>query len=395
MSTPSFLDLSLQIHEPSAGETVNNKRVVILQEYVPQYRLPFFLRLIELGKQNGIDIRVAAGRANQKQSQRRDGVSADFITPVAQYELQVANTRMVFRRIRSVITAADLIIMEQARRNLDAYFLLLWPFQKRKIALWGHGRDYVENASWVKRRFLSRLTRAAAWFFAYTSGSRDSVVAQGYPFDRITVVQNSIDTVDLQNDIENITAAEVAVFRTEHNLTKSTAIFVGGLDDSKRLPFLFAACRQAYRLNDEFRLLVAGTGPLGEWVQRCAQNEPWLRYAGPLFGKDKALALASADIICMPGRVGLVAVDSFAAGRPIVTTSWAYHGPEFEYLSHGATCFVSADDELPYAEALIHLLTDKPKLRRMQDACRAERGRFTIEAMASRFFEGIQRAIQS
>jgi len=241
---------------------------------------------------------------------------------------------------------------------------------------------------------MSRLTRAADWFFAYTEGSRDSVVSDGYPVAQTTIVQNSIDTDDLQSDMSLISDAQLNNFRRENQLGHLTAIFVGGLDESKRLPFLFDACRHAFQMNENFRLLVVGSGPLRENVERLVETEPWLRYLGPLFGHEKALAIAAADLICMPGRVGLVAVDSFAAGRPIVTTAWPWHGPEFEYLEDGKTCVVSAEGERSYANALMRLLTDRQELQTMQEACRSARGRFTIDEMAARFFEGIQRALK-
>lgn len=367
--------------------------VVILQEYVPQYRVPFFRRLIELGVENGIDIQIAAGTANGKQHQRQDGNSVEFAIPISQVEIRIANTRLVFRRVGPAIATANLVIMEQARRNLDAYWLLLSPWQRRKICLWGHGRDFVSSKSWLKRRVMARLTGAADWFFAYTEGSRNSVVSEGYPLEQTTIVQNSIDTEDLQREISRISEAQVTEFRGKNNLTQLTAIFIGGLDESKRLPFLFDACRHAFEMNENFRLIVVGSGPLKKTVEALAETEPWLRYLGPLFGSHKALAIAAADVICMPGRVGLIAVDSFAAGRPIVTTAWPWHAPEFEYLEDGKTCVISDDAELSYAETVVRLLTDRQELQSMQEACRSARGRFTTEEMADRFFEGIQRAL--
>jgi glycosyltransferase involved in cell wall biosynthesis len=369
--------------------------VVILQEYVPQYRVPFFHRLIELGAQNGIEIRIAAGEANKGQNRRQDGALAEFVIPISQKEVRIGNFRLVFRRVRSIIDSADLVIMEQARRNIDAYWLLLSPWQRRKICLWGHGRDFVTSPSWFKRQAMARLTRAADWFFAYTEASRDSVVSIGYPTARVTVVQNSIDTSDLEEYLAHVSPAQLTDFRVENQLGTLNAIFVGGLDESKRLPFLIEACRNAYRMDDEFRLLVVGSGSLSGTVRKLAESDPWLRYLGPLFGQEKALAMAAADVIFMPGRVGLVAVDSFAAGRPIVTTAWPWHGPEFEYLEDGKTCVVSADDELSSANALMSLITDRQRLQLMQAACRSASGRFTTEEMAARFFRGIQQALAS
>ncbi|TSE14719.1 glycosyltransferase family 4 protein [Arthrobacter sp. KBS0703] len=388
--------IRIQTHDQSHGkEKIQDKTVVILQEYVPQYRIPFFRQLIKLGSENGIQIRVAAGTPNEKQYLRQDGHSASFIQKVPQREFSIAGVRLVLRHVGPAIRSADLVIMEQARRNIDAYWLLLAPHGNRKICLWGHGRDFVATPSWFKKRAMTHLTQAADWFFGYTEGSRDAVVAEGYPVERTTVVRNSIDTTDFQNSISQITPAEVDEFKRLHNLHRSTAIFIGGLDESKRLPFLFQACGQAHEQNHDFRLLVAGSGQLRDYVEGIAKDAPWLTYLGPLFGKDKALAVASSDLICMPGRVGLVAVDSFAAGRPIVTTAWPWHAPEFEYLAHNETCLITEDDSSSYAQGLHRLMENRVELESMQEACRNNRATYSIEQMASRFFEGIQLALAS
>lgn len=369
-------------------------RVVILQEYVPQYRVPFFLRLIQLGLESGINIQVAAGVANEEQHLRQDGAQAEFIVPIAQKEIGVGNFRIVFRKVQPLIDSANLVILEQARRNLDAYWLLLRPRKRRKIALWGHGRDFVTRPSRLRRLTMTKLTNAADWFFAYTEGSRNSVVSTGYPVAQTTVVQNSTDTSELVNSTSAISPTQIEDFRRERGLAQHTAIFIGGLDEFKRLPFLFEACRLAFESEEDFRLIVVGNGPLREYVQRLEETEPWIRYLGPLFGHEKALAIAASEVICMPGRVGLVAVDSFATGRPILTTTWPFHGPEFEYLEDGKTCIVSGDSVSMYAKELVQLLNDREKLRAMQQACRGNTRKFTTDEMAARFLEGIQQALR-
>lgn len=374
---------------------MQEKTVVILQEYVPQYRVPFFEQLIKTASEHGVRIRVAAGAPHHKQNLRQDRQSANFIQEIRQREFAIAGTRLVLRDVAPAIRSADLVIMEQARRNIDAYWLLMRPRRQQKICLWGHGRDFVTTPSWLKERVMKHLTRAADWFFAYTEGGRDAVVAAGYPIAKTTVVQNSIDTTDLQKNISEITSAQISEFRELHGLHTSTAIFIGGLDESKRLPFLFEACRMAYEANNSFRLIVAGSGQLSSYVENVAGTAPWLRYLGPLFAQDKALAVAASDFMCMPGRVGLIAVDSFAAGRPIVTTEWPWHGPEFEYLTHQKTCLVTEDDTHSYAQAIGKLLDNPLELERMQAACRNARSTYSIEQMAARFFDGIRAALAS
>ena len=43
-------------------------------------------------------------------------------------------------------------------------------------------------------------------------------------------------------------------------------------------------------------------------------------------------ALSRANLMLIPGLVGLAVVDSFAAQCPVVTTDFRGHSPEFEYI---------------------------------------------------------------
>src|SRR2546430_7127029 len=51
------------------------------------------------------------------------------------------------------------------------------------------------------------------------------------------------------------------------------------------------------------------------------------------------------------GRVGLVILDAFAAGLPLVATDLTFHGPEFEYLrkDRKSTRLNSSHSQISYA----------------------------------------------
>lgn len=367
------------------------KRVVILQEYVPTYRRPFFEALIRLGQENNIRIDIAAGQPTGKQSQRNDLATADFVTPLSQYELRFAGRRLVFRRTAHVIHGADLIILEQARRNLDTYQLLGRRSRPYQVGLWGHGKDYVKKSTRAERVLQRYLTKRSDWFFAYTELGAEEVRSFGFPSDKITVVRNSVDTVEIRSLARVITTADIASFRSLHGMTDNTAVFIGGLDETKRISFLLEAAAAAHKLDDTFRLLIVGDGPARHAVEDASGCSESVLYAGALLGRSKTLALLASKVIAMPGRVGLVAVDSFASGRPIVTTDWPWHAPEFEYLSPGANSVVAEDND--FAKELLSLMNDEPRLARMQNDCLSRSSEYTTDAMASRFFRGIAQAL--
>lgn len=368
-------------------------RVVIVQEYVPSYRQPFFEALISKGRSRGLDIVVAAGQPNRSQSVRGDATKADFVHPIKQWETNLVGKRFVVRVLGPLIKSADLVILEQARRNLDAYRMVGRRKKPYRVALWGHGRDYVKDTSRLEVLLQRFLAVNCDWFFAYTNGGADHAIQLGVPQDRITIVRNSVDTRSIDSEAADVTENDLENYRRRLGLTEKVAVFVGGLDASKRIPFLLEAAKIAYSNDQDFRLLVVGDGDDRDLVERAAQECDGIVYAGPLFGRDKILALLASQLIAMPGRVGLVAVDSFAAGRPIVTTQWPWHAPEFEYLSDGVDSLVTEDDTISFAKALRALSNDKSRLNSMQQECRQKSRDYSIEAMADRFLAGIELAL--
>ncbi len=378
------------------GRLARMPRVVILQEYIPAYRAPFFRGLRVAAAAAGIDLVIAAGEPGGELVRRGDAVTLDFAREVRQREWRLFGRRLVLRDVRETIAGADLVILEQARRNIDAYRLL---GGRRKpglrVALWGHGRDYTKHTGRLDRAVQGWLTSRADWFFAYTAGGVAAVTGDGFPGARTSIVQNAIDTGALRADIDGVTPQSREALSIKADLTGLTAVFLGALDDSKRLPLLIEAAGRVNLEESGFRLLIAGDGPLRGQVEGWAARYYWLTYLGPVTGPEKALALASAQVIAVPGRIGLVAVDSLAAGLPIVTTAYPLHGPEFEYLTDGVTAVVAPDSVDDYARALCDTITNAASLARLSAACRVAGEGITVDAMVANFLAGIRGALNA
>jgi glycosyltransferase involved in cell wall biosynthesis len=369
--------------------------VVILQEYIPHYRVAFFNALVQKANAKGIAISIGHGRAGGGQAARNDGADTSNSFPIRQREVRVAGRRVVVRNAGAAVWGSDLVILEQARRNIDAYRLFAPWRRGAAIALWGHGRDYTVRSSRLEKFLLRALYLRASWFFGYTKGGVEAVVSGGFPRSATTVVQNSIDTTDLKGRVRAVSDDELRSFRDRLDLSGPTAIFIGALDSSKRLDFLLEAASLIQAKHPQFRLLVSGDGPLRGLVEDAAAVASYVRYIGPLRGQEKATALAACDIIAMPGRVGLVAVDSFAAGIPIVTTSWPWHAPEFEYLTAGVNAEISEDTCAGYAATVVSLLEEPLRLLRLRQGCLDSSEIYTIDSMASNFLRGIEDALKA
>ena len=104
---------------------------------------------------------------------------------------------------------------------------------------------------------------------------------------------------------------------------------------------------------------------------------------------------AVSDALLMPGSVGLVAVDSFALGTPIITTRWPYHGPEIVYLEDGVNARISGNSIGEFAEMVEGTLLDREQLVRLQAECATASGRFHLDRMVSNFSGGLIAALET
>lgn len=365
-------------------------RVAIIHPWFPQYRRPFFDELMRVGATEDIEIDVFYGDPPPEWNDRGDSVSAAYATRLPTNFINFRGKHLVYKSPKPVWAGPryDVIILEQAVRNLETYAIMLRR-RGAKVAFWGHGRTYTQSVGDLQERVKQILTNRADWFFAYTDGGAKAAISAGFRPSRVTVVQNSIDSSTLRSSIATLKPKSLRDFEIKYDLKGKTGLFIGGLDESKRLSFLFKAAERAFAADVEFRLLVAGGGRLEGFVRDQSSVQPWLTYLGPLFGSEKALAMAASDVLLMPGRVGLVAVDSFASGTPIITTNWKWHAPEFEYLDHDINSVVAPDDEAAYAAAVVSTLNDAENLQRLSRGATESADEYTVAKMAVNFVSGL------
>lgn len=372
------------------------ERLLIVQPYVPSYRVPFFELLKEDLSNRGIDCAVAAATAQASDHLRgddRSGSFADFQLP--ERRIRLGSRSLAWRELAGVITTfqPSMVIVEQAIKNLEAWRLLLPGLRTdMRVGMWGHGRTFTTDQSWLSGSAKRWLTGRADWFFAYTEEGAKYVEDHGFPRARVSVIQNATDSHQLRNDLANVDESKLRNFEAGHGLVRgNTGIFLGGVDERKGIPFLLDAVERIGQVLPDFKLVVVGAGSLSEEVVRCQKEGAPIVYLGRLEGQELSLALASADVMLVPEWVGLVAVDSLAAGLPLVTTTHPSHAPEFAYLREGETALVVKHDPQTYADAVVHLLQDHDRLMQMQERAAASGKSLTIQEMARRFSEGVVR----
>jgi len=372
--------------------------VTLVVPFLSEFRRSFYRRLEEDLDARGITLVLAYGAPySRDQSARRDVIDIDGAVRLRQFSMWVAGRPLVHKRLGSLTRSSDVLVVDQSLRNLELYPLLLRQLAGRGpvVAMWDHGRTYTMPQSQLEQQLKYALTRRARWFFSYTDGGARAVMEHGFPQQRVTVVQNAIDTTALDEAYRKVTKCQIDEFQAEYGLTAGrTGLFLGALSASKRIPFLVEAAEEIARRLPGFRLLVAGDGQEKGLVEQAAARTPVVVPVGQAFGERKALLGAVSDVLLMPGLVGLCAVDSFVLQTPVVTTRWPWHAPEFEYLEHGRNALVVPDDVRQYAGAVANLLESPGELEAMRRECCKDAEQYTVEEMSRRFADGLVQLLQ-
>lgn len=365
-----------------------NARLVIVQPYVPTYRVAFFEGLRESLANQNIDCIVAAGLPQGDQAGRGDAVVPDWLKPVRHISLSFRGRSIDLGINPKPWARADAVILGLEGSSVPVYQALANRMAgQAKVGLWGHVRPYVNAGHAVDLSLERWQMKRADRVFAYTPGGSKYATDRGISPEKVTTVMNTVDTSELSSELNKIGRRDVEQFAALHDFDPDRAIsFIGGLDKSKRIDFLAQALDELWVMDPSVKLLVGGRGP-DEALLKNAAARKQVVLLGYLKNYEKALVLKSARAICMPGRIGLVAVDALVAQRPIITTTWKFHAPEAEYLVEGESLFTSTNMPKEFAQMLLYVIQSK----RHNISAKYP----TLQAMIQNFATGAKQLVES
>lgn len=374
-----------------------NGEILIIQSQMKQYRVPFFTKLHAALLQDGIKLKVAYSDPPPAERGKRDNVDLPVGTGVKVKGYRALGNRVVWQPLVREVAKADLVVVEPANRYIMNHLLFLCSsLGIKRLAYFGLGEnsqaDRLAISEWYRRKMLG----CYEWWFAYTAGIVEYLAGQGVPREKITAVQNSVDTRELREQIAAIPHTTVIEEKAKLGIPCGAlvAVFCGMLEPVKALPFLIKSATLVKREISGFHLIIAGGGPHAALAQKAAiASGGWIHSVGPKFGVEKALILKMADVFTLPGRVGLAILDSFAAGLPLLMTDLPIHGPEAEYLEEGVNGLKSCHEVEAYAMILRSLLAEPPRLKALKEGAKRSAEKYSIEAMVQNFHQGITRCL--
>lgn len=368
------------------------KSVLVVQATIKQYRVPFFLGLHAALQGKGIELVVAYGDPPTSEEKKRDDVELEGPCGKKIRNRWWLGERLLLQSIFREVRRADLIIMEQAGKNLMNYVLLLLSaLRMKKVAYWGHGYNRKGDPRSIAEKLKRLLLGRVDWWFAYTPKTTRYLLACGVPEEIITTVFNTMDTKRFREELDAVTASELMVARRSLGLDdgRQIGLYCGSLYREKHIGFLLKASAMIKEALPEFELLVIGGGSGENELMEAAEGRCWIHCLGPRFGHDKAVFFRMAHVFLNPGVVGLAILDGFAAGIPMITTDIPNHGPEIEYLEDGRNGLMTPHDERQYADNVVSLLLDDDRRSKMRESALESGKEYSIANMVDRFKAGI------
>ena len=171
--------------------------------------------------------------------------------------------------------------------------------------------------------------------------------------------------------------------------------FCGRFVPEKGIDLLLGALRRLRAEGREFRLVVAGDGPLREnllasddarALAGCIEWRGWLA--------DTAAFFSEIDVLVLPSRTeafGLVTIEAFAAGTPVIATRTVGSTALIRHELNGLLCDTSVEG---IAAAIGRVLDDKALLSRMGLQAEHDAAQYFTQSVASRLDRCLQETVR-
>ena len=229
-----------------------------------------------------------------------------------------------------------------------------------------------ENLSGNNERSLYRLFKRQSYkrgalFLPVTKKSRDALIAEGVPENKIRVFSPGIDTMRFAPSPKDKALCQ----KYEISSKSKCILFTARVCREKGIEYLLAALRGLMQKDKDIVLLIAGSGPLRSRVEDAKREGLNIVYLDFCPYEDMPKIYGLADIVCIPSirtrqweeQWGYAFVEAMACGKPVISTKT---GSIEEVVEDGKTgILVEQKSAQELQKAITLLLTDKKAYRDM------------------------------
>lgn len=371
-------------------------RVAIIQRQIPHYRVEFFSEVHTQAVCSGLEVTVYSAEAPDQH------VRGDFRSVVLSTRcMAVGNSGFCWMKgLSKALRGSDVIVAPQELQCLNVPYM--WAMRRtvcRSWIWWGHGYNHQRGSgSGLRAGMLEAvrrfMTRRGDGLITYTESGAKYWQQRGMEPERVLSYRNTIDVEGLRRAVEHVTKERLEDLRRKLGIEgRRVLLFAGRLYREKKVDFLLRSVAVLRGMNENVGLLILGDGPEREGLERLRArlNLDHVHFLGErIEPSETGLYFQIADLLAIPGLVGLAIVHGFAFGLPLATTAHEYHSPEIEYLSD-QNGLMTPHDETEYARGIATALASPAVLCAMRQAAQARGDELLLADSVRRFVEGIRR----
>ena len=350
-------------------------RIVITQPYIANYRANFYELLNSRLKKMGKEL-VVIESINLKDHERRgDKVELNYAIKKKELRLNFFGISFYYR-LGVKINKHDVIVTEFSATNLNLWKWIL-TFKKDNVYLWGQVLPQSTRRGQLDFLLEKFLAKKCKGIFAYTDSGRRVLISNGISASKIFVVENSTDTNLILKLKKNLSKKAIEKIASNRGIDKSKSnfLFLGSLTRIKGLDFLYDFAKLVSKNNSDIRIIVGGSGHIGEFFPDTIN----FKKLGRVEGEDLVAITSVCRALIIPGAIGLVAVDALALGKTVITRENQKHGPEIEYLASEGMVIELSEDVSEFYQQFIKLNFRTKRIQKLP----------SIEKMVSNFLTGL------
>ncbi len=267
------------------------------------------------------------------------------------------------------------LIVEANPRYISTRRAIKWMRRRgRHVLGWGLGAPRGGNL--VERYFRQNFLRTVDGLIAYSQHGADEY--RSLALKRVFVAHNAVSPHPNQKPPERPAQFE----------GKPTVLFVGRLQERKRIDILLRACA-ALPDKSQPHLIIVGEGPESSTLQSLADEiYPAAEFAGAKHGVELTPFFTGADLFALPGTGGLAVQQAMTYGLPVIVAQG--DGTQDDLVRPENGWQVAPGDQVAFTNTLQTALSDISHLRRMgAESYRIVSEEINLEAMVASFIAAL------
>jgi glycosyltransferase involved in cell wall biosynthesis len=237
-----------------------------------------------------------------------------------------------------------------------------------------------------------RVTNGAAsymkWFYSEAAAVFVRSAAYRFKLLDLGIDESKLRILPAGVDVERFNPAygDLDYLATRGITQSKRLLYAGRVSVEKNLPMLVEIFRRLSARRNDIALVVAGAGPYLEEMKRLLAHTP-AYFVGAQNDVELARLYASSDLFVFPSRtdtLGQVVMEAQASGLPAVVSNEG--GPKETVVDEITGRVIGSTDVGDWCDAILSLLDDEPRRRKMSTAALQRSSRFSLSRTFDAFW---------